>query len=131
MAFGMQQDVNLWLRDKSPNWNLAMLIALQLQLNWGGRINLVTASSDPADTERLYDFLQQLSDQARLPAFTDFHVLSGSFQEVLLVAPRADVNIFGLSTHIDVPLDFIGDVSERVKSSCLFVLDSGYESALA
>ena len=27
MAFGMQKDVSLWLRDKSPNWHLAMLIA--------------------------------------------------------------------------------------------------------
>ncbi|MBD3291229.1 Na-K-Cl cotransporter, partial [candidate division KSB1 bacterium] len=44
MAFGMQKTVNLWLRDRSPNWHLAMLVTLQLQLNWEGKINLVTAT---------------------------------------------------------------------------------------
>jgi hypothetical protein len=131
MAFGMQQNINLWLRDKSPNWHLAMLLALQLQLNWGGKINLVTVTSDPNDEERLHNFLEQLSDQARLSSMTDFYVLTGNFMETLAAAPRADINIFGLSTDIDVPIPFIEEVSGSVKSSCLFVLDSGYESALA
>jgi len=131
MAFGMQQDVNLWLRDRSPNWHLAMLMALQLQLNWDGKINLVTVTSDEADQERLYNFLEHLGDQARLPSLTEFHVLTGEFKEVLGTAPRADINIFGLSVDESVPLDFIKEVSEAVKSSCVFVIDSGYESALA
>lgn len=131
MAFGMQRDVNLWLRDKSPNWHLAMLLALQLQLNWEGKINLVTATPDEADKERLYNFLEHLGDQARLSSLTDFHVLSGTFKEALLIAPRADINIFGLSVDKAVPLEFIREVSETVKSSCVFVIDSGYESALA
>jgi amino acid transporter len=131
MAFGMQQDVNLWLRDKSPNWHLAMLMALQLQLNWDGKINLVTVTPDEADKERLHNFLEHLGDQARLPSLTEFHVLIGDFKEVLSTAPRADINIFGLSVDENVPLDFIKEVSEAVKSSCVFVIDSGYESALA
>jgi hypothetical protein len=131
MAFGMQQDVNLWLRDKSPNWHLAMLMALQLQLNWDGKINLVTVTPDEADEERLHNFLEHLGDQARLPSLTEFHVLTGDFKEVLSTAPRADINIFGLSVDGHVPLEFIKEVSDAVKSSCVFVIDSGYESALA
>jgi hypothetical protein len=131
MAFGMQQDVNLWLRDKSPNWHLAMLMALQLQLNWDGKINLVTVTPDEADEERLHKFLEHLGDQARLPSLTEFHVLTGDFRAVLSTAPRADINIFGLSVDGQVPLAFIKEVSEAVKSSCVFVIDSGYESALA
>ena len=36
VAFGMQRDVNLWLRDESPNWHLATLLSLQLpaKLGW-------------------------------------------------------------------------------------------------
>lgn len=49
MAFGMQKDVNLWLRGKSPNWHLAMLVTLELQLNWEGKINLITTTSDKSD----------------------------------------------------------------------------------
>ena len=40
VAFGMQRDVNLWLRDRSPNWHLAVLISLQLQLNWNTNLIL-------------------------------------------------------------------------------------------
>jgi hypothetical protein len=130
MAFGIQQDVNLWLRDKSPNWHLAILIALQLQSNWNGKINLITATPDKTSEKRLYDFLERLSDQARLPSPTEFHVLLSSFREALTVAPRADINIFGLSLGDELPLEFIREVSESVKSSCVFVVDSGQESAL-
>jgi amino acid transporter len=131
MAFGMHQHVNLWLRDKSPNWHLAVLVALHLQLNWEGKINLITVTEDESVEEyhRLCDFLQYMSDQARLPAMTEFHVLTGAFYETLNTAPRADINIFGLATD-EVPLDFMREVPEWVKSSCIFVKDSGYESAL-
>ncbi|NJP05016.1 MAG: Na-K-Cl cotransporter [Chloroflexaceae bacterium] len=131
-AFGMHQHVNLWLRDKSPNWNLALLIGLHLHLNWGGKINLITATEDdsPEEYARLYDVLQSISDQARMPSMTELHVLTGSFYETLLTAPRADINIFGLSPD-EVPIAFIRQVPELAKSSCVFVKDSGYESALA
>ena len=56
--------------------------------------------------------------------------MTGEFKKVLGTAPRADINIFGLSADEKVPLDFIKEVSEGVKSSCVFVIDSGYESAL-
>ena len=57
MAFGMQRDVNVWIRDKSPNWNLGILIALQLQICWEGKINLVTVSEDINESQRLYKYL--------------------------------------------------------------------------
>ena len=107
----MQKDVNLWLRDKSPNWHLAMLITLKLQMNWEGKINLVTATEDKKDEGRLYNFLQNLSDQARLPSMTNFYVLTGSFKETITAAPRGDINIFGLAQS-KLPLDFIRGVTE-------------------
>ncbi|MDM8531009.1 amino acid permease [Anaerolineales bacterium HSG25] len=129
IAFGMQQEINLWLRDKSPNWHLAMLITLQLQVNWNGTINLITVANDQDSEASLYEFLEFLSDQARLPSTTKFHVLLGSFSEALKTAPRADLNIFGLSLG-KVPLNFVRQSSETLKSSCLFVKDSGQENAL-
>ena len=128
VAFGMQKNVNLWLRDKSPNWQLAMLIALQLQMNWNGRINLITATEDPADEKRLYHFLNRLSDQARMPSMTFLHVMIGEFDHNLKSAPRADINIFGLREKIS--FEFMRHATEWTKSSCLFVKDSGFESAL-
>ena len=129
IAFGMQKTINLWLRDKSPNWHLAMLITLQLQLNWEGSINLVTVTSDKTLERKMYGFLEKLSDQARLPSLTEFYVLTGSFMETLASAPRADINIFGLADKLS--FDFMRRSVEISKSSCLFVKDSGHESALA
>lgn len=129
IAFGMQKSVNLWLRDKSPNWHLAVLISLQLQLNWAGKINLITVANRNEEKEKMYNFLDELSEQTRLPSMTDFHVLSGNFNEAILTAPKADVNIFGLAE--DLNFGFMRDLTELTNSSCLFVRDSGKESAIA
>ncbi len=129
VAFGMQKNINLWLRDKSPNWHLAMLVTLQLQMNWEGKINLITVSENKNDEKRLYDFLLNLNEQVRLPSMTDFYVLTGSFQETINDAPRGDINIFGLAQK-KIPFEFIRKVTELTRSSCIFVKDSGYESAL-
>jgi amino acid transporter len=129
MAFGMMKNINLWLRDKSPNWHLAMLITLQLQLNWEGKINLVTVADEKRDEKSLYNFLEMLSNQARLPSMTDFHVLTGPFKNQINSAPQVDINIFGL-TQDTIPFDFIREVPELTRSSCIFVKDSGKESAL-
>jgi len=128
MAFGMQKDINLWLRDKSPNWHLAILISLQLQLNWEGKINLVTVANDESEKLKLKEFLNRLSDQTRLPSLTEFHVVQGTFNEALQNAPRADINIFGLSEELN--FEMMRKTSELSKASCLFVRDSGNESAL-
>lgn len=128
LAFGMQKNVNLWLRDRSPNWHLAVLISLQLQLNWEGRINLITATTRPAEEKKLYQFLEQLSDQARLPSLTEFYVLTGNFKETMKRAPKADINIFGLGDIL--PFPFMREAPELANSSCLFIKDSGWESAL-
>ncbi len=129
IAFGMQKTINLWLRDKSPNWHLAVLISLQLQLNWEGKINLITVADKDKNKFKMYDFLDELSKQTRLPSMTEFHVLSGNFKEAILMAPKGDINIFGLAD--DLQFSFMREVTESTNSSCLFVRDSGKESAIA
>ena len=127
-AFGEQHNINLWLRDKSPNYHLAVLIALQLQNNWHGNLNLITVGSDKTDRKRLDNFLERLSDQARLPSMTEFYVFIGNFTETLQKAPFADINIFGLADTL--VFDFMREATELTQSSCLFIRDSGKESAL-
>jgi amino acid transporter len=128
LDFGMQKDVNLWLRDKSPNWHLAMLISLQLYLNWDGTLNLITSTSKESDTWRLHRFLQQISDRARLPSQTELHVIVGDFESNLIKAPYADINVFGMPQKPD--FNFMRKTSETIETSCLFVKDSGAENAL-
>jgi hypothetical protein len=128
IGFGMQKDVNLWLRDESTNWHLAMLIALQLQLNWEGKLNLISVTSKAENVKRLQYFLERLSDQVRLPSTSEFHVIEGNFEDTTKKAPKADINIFGLSDTLS--FDFMRNISKSTKSSCLFIGDSGQESAL-
>lgn len=128
VAFGVQKDVNLWLRDGSPNWHLAMLVALQLHTNWNGKLNLITVATSDGETERLNRFLEYLSDQARLPSVTEFYVLKGEFFDALETAPRGDINIFGIADQLS--FEFMRKVPEKVGASCLYVGDSGQESAL-
>ncbi len=50
---------------------------------------------------------------------------------VIILLAKSVTICTGLSADNKVPLAFIKEVSETVKSSCVFVIDSGYESALA
>ena len=51
------------------------------------------------------------------------------FKEVIVKAPKGDVSIFGLAN--DLHFSFMREVTEMTNSSCLFVRDSGKESAIA
>jgi hypothetical protein len=46
-----------------------------------------------------------------------------------VTAPKADLNIFGLGEN--QPISELRKLTEKTSASCLFVIDSGLESALA
>jgi hypothetical protein len=52
-----------------------------------------------------------------------------SFDEFILDAPQADLNIFGLQPEPN--FDTIRDLVDKTDSTCMFIRDSGRESALA
>lgn len=122
-------NVNLWLRDKSPNWHLSVLLALHLQLNLDGNLNLISVAKDNTEYSKVFNFLKKLSDETRLPAKTNLIVLEGDFKEVLKSTPEAAINICGLTDLIDVTA--IREVVDRLNGPALFVRDSGNESAFA
>ncbi len=128
VAFGMQKDINLWLRERSTNWHLAILITLYLRNNWGGRLNLITTAKTEADRKRMYNFLELLSNTARLPSMTEFVVVKGDLDATIKAAPRADINVMGIGEKPD--FEFMRKIVEKSNASCLFVKDSGNENAL-
>jgi len=101
---------------------------LQIQLNWEGKINLVTVAESEEDKKRLHKFLNRLSDQTRLPSLSEFHVIVGDYKTALKNAPRADINILGVGDNL--PFEMMRETSELTKSSCLFVKDTGNVSAI-
>jgi amino acid transporter len=135
---GREQTINVWIRDQSPAWevglrlsnlDLNLLLAYQLARNWGGQITLITIVAVEAERANGEAFLAQLINLGRMPRQTQAIVEVGTLTEYLPRAPQADLNIFGLQNEID--LAFIERMVAATDSSCIFVRDSGNESALA
>ncbi len=121
--------VNLWIRKKSPNINLAVLTAIQLERNWDGIIRLVQVVPEDEDREEARQYLSKLKDLMRLSAQVEIHIIGGRFLDALKDAPEAEVNIFGMKEEIDIAL--VRNVFSMIGTSVLFLSDSNHESALA
>ena len=134
---GQRDTINVWLSDRRDNWNLgwdignldlSTLLAYKLMKNWNAKIRLVMVIADDDQRENAEGFMRQLISLARLPD-TLMEIFTGSFRDVLVDAPRADLNIFGMDA--DLRFEFVKEMTEATNSSCLFVKDSGHESILA
>ena len=136
-ALGREQIINVWLREQSPDWkiglnlpnlDLSLLIAYQLARNWQGKINLITVVADETERANAQHYLRQLMDLGRMPSGTRPIVAAGILESFLESAPEADINIFGLQETVN--LTFMRRMMNQTETSCIFVRDSGYESAL-
>jgi hypothetical protein len=87
------------------------------------------AVADTETVQKANAFLGDLITLARLPANTQAMVWQAPLAEALPQAPRADLSSFGLPREPD--LAFSQRIVEMVDGSCIFVRDSGDESALA
>jgi amino acid transporter len=138
VELGREQIINVWVREQGPDWklglrlsnlDLSVLLAYQLSRNWKGQINLCMAVQDDDTATQAGRFLGKLVTLARLPTETEVQILQADFWDALSEIPSADINFFGLADHYDQ--QFVAKVFETVDASCLFVRDSGDESALA
>ena len=134
---GQEQVINVWI-SPPPDWkltrqaggnDLSILLALQLQQNWNGRINLRMAVADEEAAAKAQKLLEELIILARLPGSTCIVVQQNRFEAALVLEPRADLTIIGLPRVLN--LSFNRRIVDLVEGSCAFVRDSGEESALA
>jgi hypothetical protein len=134
---GQRNTINVWVSNRQNNWSLgwdignldlSTLIAYKLKRNWKARIRLITVIDDDKELDNATEFLKSLINLARLPeTLTEVYV--GSFKEIVIKAPQADLNIFGMDENLS--FTFVQDMADKTNSSCLFVKDSGHESILA
>ena len=129
--------VHVWLSDRSPDWalelrlanlDLPVLVAYLVAQAWDASLCLHTVVRDPADRHGADSFLRALVDQARLPAGTAVQVSEGDFHAAV-EASEASLAVLGLSPV--ATLASLHAVRDRAGCPCLFLLDSGQESALA
>jgi len=128
-AFGKNKEINIWLRLGSPNKDLAILTALQVQRNWNGHIRLLSAVKNKDEKQKATIILNRIADRARIPSKSEISVITGDFKEILQNSPSADLNVFGVSD--DFNCNFMRELSTLSGISCVFVRDSGEESILA
>ena len=114
----------------SGNLNLNLLMGYRMWRVWQGRLTLSTVVRDEADIEHARGFLRELRELARLPDDVCLEVMHGEFILELETAPQADLTIFGLQRG-EPNLDWADRMVEVSGGSCLFVHDSGMESARA
>ncbi|MBX2799846.1 MAG: amino acid permease [Myxococcales bacterium] len=131
------KQVTVWLSDRSPDWTLALhvanldlpvLLAYLLTRPVEGAVRLATVLRDEVHRPKAASFMDDLIELGRLPNTTS-HLLEGTLAERLADGPRADLHLFGLSP--EVRLERMQAIHEAAGAPCLFVLDSGQESALA
>ena len=137
-GLGKQQVINIWIRDRSPDWelesdignlHLCILLAYKLKRNWHARIRLITVVADESARKQADDFMNKLVNLARLPK-VEVRVETGDFKRLLSSrSVSADLNIFGLTNEPSAEL--MEEMVTLSESSCFFVRDSGLESALA
>jgi hypothetical protein len=136
-GLGERRSVNLWIRDRSPDWRIRMkfgnldlpiLMGYKLLRNWNARMRLISVLEREENAEEAEQFLQALLVLGRIPR-TRVEVVTEPFDEYLNQAPQADVSIFGLGPRPDFA--FMRRVVHETRSTCLFTRDSGRESALA
>ncbi len=137
-GLGLEKSINLWLTDRSPDWQIRMelgnldvciLIAYLLKRNWRGNLNLITVMRDPSQVEGGKAFLARLVELARIPKDTNLHATHGEFPGYASQSPPADLNIFGMPGVLD--FDAVRGLVEKTRSTCIFLLAAGEESALA
>ena len=135
---GREQTINVWIRDQSPDWevglrlsnlDLNLLLAYQLVRNWQGRMNLITVVANGTERTNGEAFLADIIRLGRMPRHTRAIVEVGSLEDYLPQAPQADLHIFGLQEQVD--LAFTERMLKVTNASCIFVRESGQESALA
>lgn len=137
-GMGREQLITVWVSNQGPEWkldlalsnlDLALLVAYKLACNWNGRVTLCMAVDDEETRVRAEAYLEQLIVLTRLPSTTSVQAFVLPFQQAIKAAPVTDLNVFGLAHEPD--LRFIQRLAVEVNTSCVFVRDSGEESALA
>lgn len=136
-GLGQRRRINVWIRERAPDWrigwdignlDLSLLIALKLQRNWGAEVRLVMVVADPDAAQAARSFLEDLVGLARIRG-AELVVGTGDFTSFVHRAPAADLSMFGIGE--EPRLADLGVLARASGSSCLFVRDSGTESALA
>lgn len=129
--FGQSKNIYLWLRDKSPNQNLAVLTAIQLCKNWNANLTICRIVKQESKIKKEEMVLRKFIEDVRLPVNTKVKVEHGNFEEILQES-QTDLHIMGMPTYNgEILAENMIKIMGMTSASIVFISDSGLESALA
>ena len=139
-GLGMAKVVNVWVPPRAvgmpvatyletSHLNLGILMAIRLAKAWQAELNLITVVPDAAAVPHATRHIDELRDLCRIEGRATTRVIVGDFRACVRQAPQSDMDILGLRGGTD--LEFVSEMVEATRSSCMFLGDSGLESALA
>ena len=129
VGLSLEKDITLWLKDFSPAWktnfdisnnDLSVLIALLLQKNWNGNINVRVARDKQTNSSE--KDITTLKDLVRFPIRSKIEHYELEDELELLTTNRTDLNILPLS--YDLSIEDMIKVTEFSRTSAIFCMDS-------
>ncbi len=139
-GLGRMEVVNLWIRPQledlpiiqrleKGNTDLAILMALRLVKAWKAQLNIISVIAQENERETAQNYINSLRDLCRIPVTANTLIIVGEFPSCITQTPQGDMDFIGLQSTPD--FQFVHQMIEATGSSCLFMSDSGTESALA
>lgn len=113
----------------ATNQNLGILCAIRLVRAWKADLNLLSVVPDEDSLVRARGQLEEVRDLCRIPDHAVATIVVGEFADAVARAPLSDLETMGFSSRRD--LASMAQLVQLTRSSCLFVCDSGEESALS
>ncbi|EAZ92759.1 amino acid permease [Crocosphaera chwakensis] len=139
-GLGRMEVINLWIRPQledlpmierleKGNIDLAILMALRLSKAWKAQLNIISVIPKEEDRKEADNYIKSLRDLCRIPATANNLIIVGEFPNCISQTPQGDMDFIGLQSTPD--FHFVNQIITMTGSSCLFMSDSGSESALA
>ncbi|MDJ0843234.1 amino acid permease [Crocosphaera sp.] len=139
-GLGRMEVINLWIRPQldnlaimerleKGNTDLAILMALRLSKAWKAQLNIISVIAQQEDRKEAEYYINSLRDLCRIPITANSLIIVGEFPSCIQQTPQGDMDFIGLQSIPD--FNFVHQMINMTGSSCLFMSDSGSESALA
>ncbi len=140
VGLGIEKTINVWLDVMPSDWeekldlgnnDLAILTALIISKNWNARLNIIKTVRPESimETDEIEKELRNLKVLTRMPKNTQIHIVPRT-PEMWFKAPSADLNILELPNKEDLDLVRLQEIPNKLRTACLFTLDSNIENAL-
>lgn len=139
-GLGRRQTLHLWFDADATSrpvaealdtqgQHLSVLMALRLRKAWKGVLRVFVLAATVEDIAAVRSWATELVDGARIPEAVAVEVMVGDLGTCLANAPQSDLDLLALPREPTA-----AELRQRVqqsRSACLFLGDSGQESALA